>query len=165
MCCAESFSRVWPFETLWTVAHQAPLSMEFSRQEYWSGLSFSSPGDLPDPGIEPVSLVSLALASRFFTTVPPGKPPSLHQFSCVQLFATPWTAARQASLSITNSQSLHVHRVSDAIHWGPLSWRFNVSGFLFLHIFTIYEVFDFHRIVLYMYILCFTSFNILWSVI
>ena len=48
--------------------------MEFSRQEYWSGLSFSSPGDLPDPGIESVSLVSLALAGRFFTTVPPEKP-------------------------------------------------------------------------------------------
>ena len=41
--------------TLWTVAHQAPLSMEFSRQEYWSGLPFPSPGDLPDPGIEPGS--------------------------------------------------------------------------------------------------------------
>ena len=41
--------------TLWTVAHQAPLSMEFSRQEYWSGLPFPSPGDLPNPGIEPMS--------------------------------------------------------------------------------------------------------------
>ena len=41
--------------TPWTAAHQAPLSMEFSRQEYWSGLPFSTPGDLPDPGIEPVS--------------------------------------------------------------------------------------------------------------
>ena len=53
----------------WTVAHQAPLSMEFPRQEYWSGLPFPSPGDLPDPGIEPTSLASLALAGRFFTTV------------------------------------------------------------------------------------------------
>ena len=43
------------FETLWTVAHQAPLSMGFSRQEYWNGLPFPSPGDLPDPGIEPTS--------------------------------------------------------------------------------------------------------------
>ena len=41
--------------TLWTVARQAPLFMEFSRQEYWSGLPFPSPGDLPDPGIEPMS--------------------------------------------------------------------------------------------------------------
>ena len=51
-----------------TVAHQAPLSMAFSRQEYWSGLPFPFPGDLPDPGTEPKSLVSLALAARFFTS-------------------------------------------------------------------------------------------------
>ena len=48
--------------------------MKFSRQEYWSGLPFSLPGDLPDPGIEPTSLASPAWAGRFFTTVPPGKP-------------------------------------------------------------------------------------------
>ena len=49
------FSYVQLFTTLWTVAHQAPLSMGFSRQDYWSGLPFPSPGDLPDPGIEPGS--------------------------------------------------------------------------------------------------------------
>ena len=54
------------------VAHQAPLSMEFSRQEYWSRVSFPSPGVLPDPGIEPMSSVSPALAGRFFATGPPG---------------------------------------------------------------------------------------------
>ena len=54
--------------TLWTVAHQAPLPMEFSRQEYWSGLPVPPPGDLPNPGIEPVSLMSPALADRLFTT-------------------------------------------------------------------------------------------------
>ena len=59
--------------TIWTVAHQVPLSMEFSRQKYWSGLSFSTPGDFSDPGIEPMSLASPS-AGRFFTTVPPGKP-------------------------------------------------------------------------------------------
>ena len=53
--------------TPWTVAHQAPLSMELSRQEYWSGLPFPIPGDLPDPGIEPTSPVSPALAGGFFT--------------------------------------------------------------------------------------------------
>ena len=52
--------------TLWTVACQAPLSMGFSRQ-YWSGLPFPSPGDLPNPGIEPASLISPALAGGFFT--------------------------------------------------------------------------------------------------
>ena len=52
--------------TPWTVAHQVPLSMESSRQEYWSGLPFPQPGDLPDPGIEPASLMSPELAGRFF---------------------------------------------------------------------------------------------------
>ena len=59
---------------LWTVAHQAPPSMGLSRQEYWSGLPRPPPGDLPNPGIEPKSLRSPALAGRFFTLAPPGKP-------------------------------------------------------------------------------------------
>ena len=58
----------------WTVTLQAPLSMEFSRQEYWSGLPFPSPGELPNPGTETTPLVTYALAGGFFTTVPPGKP-------------------------------------------------------------------------------------------
>ena len=62
------FSLVWLFATLWTVAHQTPLSMASSRQEYWSGLSCAPPGDLPDPGIEPASLKSPALAGGVFTT-------------------------------------------------------------------------------------------------
>ena len=66
--CATSLSRVWLFVTLWTVALQAPLSMGFSRQEYWSGLPCPPPGDLPDPGTEPVSLKSPALASGLFAT-------------------------------------------------------------------------------------------------
>ena len=61
-------SRVRLFETPWTVTHQAPLSMGFSRQEYWSRLLFPSPGDLPDPGIEPMSLASPALVGMFFVT-------------------------------------------------------------------------------------------------
>ena len=66
-CMLSHFGCVWLFVTPWTVAHQAPLSMGFSRQEYWSGLLCSSPGDLPDPGIEPEPLMSPALAGRFFT--------------------------------------------------------------------------------------------------
>ena len=66
--CTNGFSHVQLFVTLWTVALQAPLSMGFSRQGYWSGLSFPPPGDLPDPGIEPMSLMSPALAGGFFTT-------------------------------------------------------------------------------------------------
>ena len=54
--CAQSHSHVQLFVTPWTVAHQAPLPMEFSRQEYWTRLPFPSLGDLPDPGIEPESL-------------------------------------------------------------------------------------------------------------
>ena len=61
-------SYVQLLETLWTVAHQAPLSMGFSRQEYWSGLPWPPPGDLPNPGIEPTTLISPALAGGFFTT-------------------------------------------------------------------------------------------------
>ena len=56
------------FTTLWTVALQASLSVELSRQEYWSGLPCHPPGDLPDPGIEPVSLMSPTLVGKFFTT-------------------------------------------------------------------------------------------------
>ena len=87
MCvCAQLLSHVQLFGTAWTVAHQAPLSMEFSRQEYWRGLPFLTSGDFPDPGIEPLSLVCPALAVRFFffffffwqsdslPLAPPGKP-------------------------------------------------------------------------------------------
>ena len=64
-------SRVQLFVTPWTVAYQAPLSMEFSRQEYWSGLPFPSPGDLPHPGIEPRSPT---LQADVLVSEPPGKP-------------------------------------------------------------------------------------------
>ena len=59
--------------TTWAVAHQIPLSMETSKQEYWSGFSCPPPGALPAPGVEPESLASAALAGGFLTTVPPGK--------------------------------------------------------------------------------------------
>ena len=66
-------TRVRLFAALWTVAHLAPLSMGFSRQEYWSGLPYPPAGDLPDPGIKPAFCASPALAGGFFTTVPPVK--------------------------------------------------------------------------------------------
>ena len=62
------------FVTPGTVAHQAPLSMGFSRQEYWRGLPFPSPGYLPDPGIEPSSRVAPALQANSLPFKPPGKP-------------------------------------------------------------------------------------------
>ena len=65
-------------ETLWTAAQQAPLSMGFSRQKYWSGLPLPSPGDLPDSGIEHVSP---PLTGGFFTTEPPGKPRGILRWS------------------------------------------------------------------------------------
>ena len=71
LCTLNCFSRVQLCVTLWTVALQAPLSMGFSKQEYWRGLPFPPPGDPPNPGIEPPSP---ALTGRFFTTEPPGKP-------------------------------------------------------------------------------------------
>ena len=75
------------FATPRTVASQAPLSMGFSRQEYWSELTFPSSGDLPDPGIEPRSL---ALAGGFFTTEPPGKPSLL-----IDLLRKGWCGGRR----------------------------------------------------------------------
>ena len=129
--------------TPWTVAHQAPLPMEFSRQEYQSGLSFPSAGNLPDPGIKPqfpalasnvlviyvvckcssqsvTYLTSVICRQRFFIFVKSSSvfyvcfwcsknlstSSSVQSLSRVRLFATLWTAARQASMSITNSQSL-----------------------------------------------------------
>ena len=78
-CVLSHFSHVQLFATPWTVAHQAPLSMEFSKQEYWSGLPCPPPRDLPDSGIKPLSLRSLALAGDFFTT---------------STTVVPWTARR-----------------------------------------------------------------------
>ena len=69
--CVQSVNCVQLSATPWTVAHQSPLSVGFPRPEYWSGLPFSPPGDLPDPGIKSESP---ALAGEFFTTEPPEKP-------------------------------------------------------------------------------------------
>ena len=84
----KKLSRVWLFVTPWTVAHQAPLSKGFSRQEYWGGLPFPSPWDLPDPGIESGSP---ALQPDSLPSEPPGEPSEkallllllLSHFSCV----------------------------------------------------------------------------------
>ena len=72
--CSLPLSLVGLSVTPWIVARQAPLSMEFSGQEYWNGLPLPPPGDLSDPGMEPMSLMSPALADRIVTTVVPGKP-------------------------------------------------------------------------------------------
>ena len=84
--CAQLLSCILLSAIPWTRAHQAPLSKGFPRQEYWSGLPFPSPGDLPNPGIEPTFP---ALAGEFFTTEPPGKPHfiiSVHEIDKQQRF-------------------------------------------------------------------------------
>ena len=76
-CVLNCFSLVQLFRNLWTVDCQAPLSMGFSRQEYWSGLPCPPPGDLPNQVMEPaphISCIREKLAGQFFTLVPPGKP-------------------------------------------------------------------------------------------
>ena len=82
----------------WTVAHQAPLSMEFSGQEYWSGLPFPSPGDLPNPGIVPAPLASPALAGGFFTTAHLGSPLTVLLRIYLQRFPKEMTAFSVLSL-------------------------------------------------------------------
>ena len=89
MCSATHL--VWLFVITWAVAHQIPLSMEISKQEYWSGFLLPSLGVLPDPGIEPESPASPALAGGFLTTVPPRKP-CLYTY-CVYNF---WSYGQQA---------------------------------------------------------------------
>ena len=95
-----------------TVGHQAPLSMRFSRQEYWSGLLFPSPENLPDTGIKPLSpawqVDSLPLSHQgnpIFWICWLNKTSVVHSLSRVQLFGTPWTVAHQASLSFIISWS------------------------------------------------------------
>ena len=86
---AQLLSCVRLLATLWAVVHEAPLSMGFPRQEYWSGLPFLTPGDLLDPGIKPASLVFPALVGGFFTTEPPGKPSEIYNIyviSCIFFF-------------------------------------------------------------------------------
>ena len=96
------FSHVQLFVTLWTVARQAPLSMGFPRQEYWSGFPDSQPGDLSDPGVEPETP---ALQVDSLPSKLPGKPNN-HVFSSVQslsrvrLFVTPLGLTHQAPLSM-----------------------------------------------------------------
>ena len=86
------------FATPWTAARQAPLSIGFSRQDYWSGLPFPSPGDLSNPGITPLSPASPALAGRFSTTELPGKPQNckIINLCCVKSLSL-WKFVRAAT--------------------------------------------------------------------
>ena len=118
------FSHVQLCATLWTVAYQAPLSMGFSRQEYWSGLPFPLPGDLPNPGIEPMSLMSPSLIDGFFTTSATWEAQLLYsvQFSSVaQSCPTLWDPMNRSTPGLLVPHHLpefaqvHVHCIGDAI--------------------------------------------------
>ena len=124
VCVLGHFSHVRFFSAPWTVAHQAPLSMGFLRQEYWSGFPCPPPGDLPNPGIEPASLMSSALAGGFFTTsitweACNGAPV---QFSSVTqsclILCDPMNCSRPGlpvHHQLLEFTQTHVHRVGDAI--------------------------------------------------
>ena len=98
----KSLSHFRLFATPWTVAHQAPLPLGFSRQEHWSGLPFPPPRDHPNPGIIPMSPRSPALAGRFSIIGPPGKPIVSKVCVCVHaksLLVILWTVTHQTPLS------------------------------------------------------------------
>ena len=109
-------------ETPWTVACQAPLFMGFPRQGYWSGLPFSSPGELPNPGIEPVSP---ALAGRFLSTEPPGRL-SLIVKSELDLLIGALTFLNESSLHYySNSTSIFLHRVfTTTFYWSIVALQY-----------------------------------------
>ena len=98
------FCHVRHFATLWTVAHQAPLSMGFSRQEYWSGLPRPPLGDLPKPGVEPTTLMSLALVDGFFTTRATWK--------AQRRFIGPRVTVREHGTVLQHPQSMPGHTLS-----------------------------------------------------
>ena len=97
--CTCAHSPVRLFATPWTVAHQAPLSMGFPRQEYWSGLPIPPPEDLPELGIQPKTPASPALAGRFFTFASPEKPRSL----CTATKSSPRPLQLEKTLSTTRT--------------------------------------------------------------
>ena len=117
-CMLSCFIHVWIFETLWNVAHQAPLSMEFSRKEYWNGLSFPSPGDLPDPRLEPESLTSPVLAGELFTTSAiPFQSQSWYSTSIVfSVLVWPVFIIWNASFSKSNLLAFHPSLYLDKFH-------------------------------------------------
>ena len=104
VCMLSRFICIQLSETLWTVAHQSPLSMGFSKQEYWSGLLHPPPGDLPNPGIELAPLTFPALASRFFNT------------------NANWEAICLWLLVVKKTQVSHIQRIIklDGVHLGQL---------------------------------------------
>ena len=113
-------SHVWLFVTPWNVGYSAPLSMEFSRQECWSGLPFPPPESLPKPEIESASLMSPALAGRFCILAPPGKPLCSVQFShSVVSHSLQSHGLQMPGFPVLHQlpelAQTHAHRISEAI--------------------------------------------------
>ena len=120
--CVQSLSCVWLFVTPWTLAYQILLSMEFSRQEYWSGLPFPPPGGLPNSGLEPSSLVSPALAGGFFISVPPGKPQGWPYH--LWIFRDSFTSSFPIWISFISSLSLiAMTRTSSSVNVSSEGWH------------------------------------------
>ena len=123
------FSCVQLCVTLWTVACQASLSMGFSRQEYWSGLPCPPPGDLPNSGILSVSLMSLALAGRFFTTSATWEDHSIRKslMACVLLSTLPTGVYSFLSSPLPQPESVFTHALG-RVHCPPLRAQAFVVG-------------------------------------
>ena len=113
-----------PFATPWTLAHQAPLSMGFPRQEYWSELPFPSPGDLPDPGIEPESS---ALTGRFFTGELRGK-------RCTLTYSVSKRKASSTSILGEGKQVLRIYQKAFTNLWQKqlLNYSFSLLGLQYI---------------------------------
>ena len=120
--CASMLSHVQLFVTSVTAVHQAPLSMRFSRQEYWIGLPFPPPGDLPDPGIEPISPVSPALAGWFFTTKAPVKP-LLSDLDSHKVTNTKWDwedkSSKMSKCFVSKGPAIPIERILE-LNWTSL---------------------------------------------
>ena len=119
----KSLSHVWLFATPWTVAYQAPPSMGFSRQEYWSGLPFPSPGDPPDPGIKPRSP---ALEADALTSEPPGKPINHHR-----VFISPFTRLKDCpELQVIPNFPTSLMNWLFFLHFNWNIWVINIGLFI-----------------------------------
>ena len=122
----KSLSRVRFFATPWTVAYQASPSMGFSRQEYWSGLPFPSPGDFPDPGIKPGSL---ALEADALTSEPPGKPKysKSHTVLIIESWDGQWIPRHRTKVTnnVKKNKLLHQNSVREGYYkWtSVLEWE------------------------------------------
>ena len=117
LSCFSHFSHFWLWVTLWTVAWQVPLYMEFSRQKYWSGLPCPPPGDLPDPGIKPTSLMSPALAIGFCTTSAPWEAPwvkEVYAKTPILLYST-----GNIPLFYSNSKWTIIYKNVESLCWTP----------------------------------------------